>query len=157
MKQIDTDFASGIVFLAISAPFGILAAGYGFGTPLRLGAGVFPLAAAILLALVGASLIVQSLRASRDRHPLAVGGLTFHRSDARSLVFIALALVFAALTLHRLGLGIAVPGAVLIASLASRELRPLQALILAAALTAFTYTIFVAGLGVRLPLILGVL
>lgn len=160
MKQIDADFVSGLVFLAISVAFGILAAGYGFGTALRLGAGVFPLAVSVLLAIIGIALVLQSMQSARSSSLTDAprkDGQPILASDIRSLLFIALSLLFGAWTLRRFGLAIAVPGTVLIASLASREFRLIPALILALALTAFTYTIFVAGIGVRLPLIAGLL
>lgn len=149
MKSIDADFAAGLLFLVIAAAFGITATSYGFGSVQRLGAGVFPLVVSLLLAPVGLALVVNALR---GRIGEAMAPL-----DLRALFSILAALLFAAATLRHVGLVVAVPGAVLIASRASRELTIMKALGVAAFLTVFVWAVFVLGFSVRLPLLAGVL
>ncbi|SDN41462.1 tripartite tricarboxylate transporter TctB family protein [Ensifer sp. YR511] len=149
MKSIDSDFAAGLLFLVIAAAFGITATTYGFGSVQRLGAGVFPLAVSCLLGPVGLVLVIKALR---GRIGEAIAPI-----DLRALVSILAALLFAAATLRHAGIVVAVPGAVLIASRASRDLTVVQALGISAFLTIFVWAVFVLGFSVRLPLLAGVL
>ena len=147
MKSIDSNLAAGLTYLGIAAAFAIPALDYGMGSGLRLGAGVFPFVVSLLLAAVGAALVVAALR-SPDRGEARVPVLPF---DVRAMVCVMAALVFGAWTLRRFGIVVAVPGAILISSLASKEISWRGAALLAVFLTAFVWVVFVGGLGVRLP------
>ncbi|MFT3805280.1 MAG: tripartite tricarboxylate transporter TctB family protein [Burkholderiaceae bacterium] len=146
MKAIHADRASGIAFLAVAIFFAIPTFGYGMGTLLRFGAGVFPLVVSVLLGVVGLALIVRSF---------AVSGDVVLPFDLRAVAFIVAGMLFGAVALGRFGLVVAVPGSVILASFASREKHPLGVIVSAAVLTLFAWLIFVVGLGVRLPLIGG--
>ncbi|WP_018431314.1 tripartite tricarboxylate transporter TctB family protein [Hoeflea sp. 108] len=146
MKSVETDRASGAVFVALAGLFAVPAFSYGMGSFARLGAGVFPLAVSILLGLVGVALILRSFAGEGDKV------LPF---DLRAMVFIVAGMLFGAFGLNRFGLVVAVPGAVILASFASRERRPVGVLVAAAVLTLIAWLVFVAGLGVRLPLVAG--
>ena len=82
MKMIDPNLAAGLTVLGIAAAFAIPALGYGMGSGLRLGAGVFPLVVSLLLTAVGAALVVAALR-SPDRGEARVPVLPF---DLRAMV-----------------------------------------------------------------------
>lgn len=146
MKSVETDRASGAVFVVLAGLFAAPAIDYGLGTFARLGAGVFPLAVSILLGLVGMALILRSFAGEGDKV------LPF---DLRAMAFIVAGMLFGAFGLNRFGLVVAVPGAVILASFASRERRPVGVLIAAAVLTLFAWLVFLVGLGVRLPLVAG--
>jgi hypothetical protein len=146
MKAIQVDLASGIAFLAVAVFFAIPTFGYGMGTLTRFGAGVFPFVVSILLGLVGLALVVRSF---------ATGGGAMLPFDLRAVCFIVAGMLFGAIALGRFGLVIAVPGAVILASFASREKHMLGVIVSAAVLTLFAWLVFVVGLGVRLPLIAG--
>ena len=146
MKSVETDLASGAVFVVLAGLFAVPAFSYGMGSFARLGAGVFPLAVSILLGLVGVALILRSFAGQGDKV------LPF---DLRAMMFIVAGMLFGAFGLNRFGLVVAVPGAVMLASFASRERRPVGVLVAAAVLTLFAWLVFVVGLGVRLPLVAG--
>lgn len=146
MKAIHADRASGIAFLAVAVFFAVPAFGYGMGTLTRFGAGVFPLVVSVLLGLVGLALIARSF---------AAGGDVVLPFDLRAVAFIVAGMLFGAVSLGRFGLVVAVPGAVILASFASREKHLLGVIVSAVVLTLFAWLIFVVGLGVRLPLIAG--
>ncbi len=99
MKTIDSNLAAGLVFLLIAAAFAIPALGYGMGSRLRLGAGVFPLIVSLLLAAVGMALVVAALRAREQGHA-RIPVLPF---DLRAMVCEMAALVFVG------GLGVRLP------------------------------------------------
>ncbi|EHK78003.1 Tricarboxylate transport protein TctB [Sinorhizobium meliloti CCNWSX0020] len=149
MKSADADRASGYAFLAVALLFGIPAFGFGLGSFTRFGAGVFPLVISSILAIVGATLVLHSVMRSGEA---ANKILAF---DFRAMTAVVGGMLFGAFCLRRFGLVVAVPGAVILASLASRELRPKGTLIAAAVLTLFAWLVFVVGLGIRLPLIVG--
>jgi hypothetical protein len=146
MRPVEADRASGIVFLAVAILFAVPALGYGMGSFARFGAGVFPLVVSALLGLVGTALILRSFKAEGEKV------LPF---DLRAMAFIVAGMLFGALGLNRFGLVIAVPGAIVLASFASRERRPVGVLVSAVGLTLFAWLVFVVGLSVRLPLIAG--
>lgn len=132
--------------MAVAILFAVPAFGYGVGTFSRFGAGVFPLVVSALLALVGITLILRSL---------GEAGVPVLPFDLRAVLFIVAGMLFGAVSLDRFGLVVAVPGAVILASFASRERHPLGVAVAAVALTLFAWLVFVLGLGVRLPLIAG--
>ena len=147
MKSADADRASGLTFLAVAILFAVPAASYGLGSLTRFGAGVFPLVVAGLLACVGIALVVRSIGKTDGDKVLPF--------DLRAVAAIVAGLLFGAFCLRRFGLLVAVPGAVILASFASRELRPVGTLVAAVVLTLFIWLVFVVGLGIRLPLIAG--
>ena len=56
-----TDFFSGVMFTAVGAAFAIGATTYNVGNGARMGPGYFPLMLGVLLAILGAIIIFQSL------------------------------------------------------------------------------------------------
>jgi len=149
MKLSDSDRATGLLYLILAVCFVVPAIGYGFGSVRRLGAGVFPLVVGLLLALVGLLLVIRSLCGHK--------GAAVAEMNLRTPAYIVAALVFAAATLRVGGIAVAVPGAVLISSRASRDFPIPHALGLAALLTVFVWLVFVVGFSVRLPFLAGVL
>jgi Tripartite tricarboxylate transporter TctB family len=55
------DFASGLMFLAAGSVFAVRATHYAMGDSVKPGAGLFPLILAVLLAIVGAVVLLKSL------------------------------------------------------------------------------------------------
>ena len=137
------DFLSGILFLFIGLFFSIYAYSYPLGSAARLGPGAFPFYVGILLSAIGLFLILKSWAGS---------GETIHPFNLKSIGLITLALVLGAATLTSLGVIVAVPTTVVIASLAARRPRVLPVIAMAIVLTAFTYLVFVVALGIQLPL-----
>ncbi|CAH1658770.1 tripartite tricarboxylate transporter TctB family protein [Chelatococcus asaccharovorans] len=140
------DFLSGILFLLIGAFFSIYAYSYPLGSSARLGPGAFPFYVGILLSVIGLVLILKSWAST---------GEAIQAFNIKSLGLITLSLVLGAATLTSLGVIVAVPITVVIASLAARHPRVLPIIAMALLLTAFTYLVFVVALGIQLPLFPG--
>lgn len=137
------DFVSGALFLAIGLFFSVYAYSMSLGSFARLGPGAFPFGVGVLLSLIGAAIALKALAGSSE---------AMLRFDAKSLVLIALALLVGGATLTSLGVIVAVPATVLLASLASASFRLRTAVAMALLLTLFTYLVFILGLGLQLPL-----
>lgn len=133
------DLLAGLVFLALAAAFGFAALGYELGTAFRMGPGYFPLVLAGILALLGLVIAANGMRT--EGGPL--GGIPF-----RGLALVLLAPVVFGLTARGLGLVPSIALVVLIGAFASVFARPLSALLLALALTAFCTAVFSFGLGI---------
>ncbi len=146
MKRMSADRTSGIAFLAVAVCFGIPSFSYGLGSTLRFGAGMFPLVISGLLAIVGATMVLGS---SAPASAEAVKSF-----DLRAMAAIMAGLIVGAIMLQQFGLLIAVPSTVIVASFASRELRPIGVLAAAAVLTLFVWLVFVAGLHLPIPVFL---
>ncbi len=149
MKRTDADIASGAIFMVIAGCFAFPTFSYGLGTALRLGAGVYPLVISIVLGVVGGSLVVTGLLRKRV-DPIKP-------FDIRAMFFILIAMIFGALTLRTLGIVVAIPGTILIASFASPRAALKPIIWTSVLLTVFTWLVFVKALQVRLPLLVGVL
>jgi hypothetical protein len=135
------DVIAGALFVAIGAWFVVSALELEIGTALRMGPGYFPLILAGILILLGVLVVV---RAMRDQ-PAAIGTVAW-----RGLPFILAAPVVFGLTIRGLGLVPALVLEVLLVCFASRSMRPLTAVCLAVALTAFCVGLFSYGLGLPL-------
>lgn len=141
----DDNFWTGVLFVALGAFAAIYGSRYGLGSMQRFGAGAFPAIVGVMLCSIGAALIVKALRGTLT--PAGVRPFQW-----RSLACITGAVIFGGAALQYLGLVIAVPGAVAIASLAAERPRWTPIAIMAVLLSAFAYLVFFLGLGIQLPL-----
>jgi hypothetical protein len=128
---------------AVGIAFMIVAQRYRLGTPARMGPGFFPTILGGVLVALGLSLAVPAL--VRSGEPLPRFGL-------RPLLTVLAAVIVFALLLQPLGFVLAAVILVLISGFADPELRPAETLGLALLLTVFSVGIFVALLGLPLPL-----
>jgi hypothetical protein len=139
------DVLSGLLFMAVAA-FGLwVSHDYPVGTTLRMGTGYMPRLLCWLLLGLGALVLAQGLR--QPAAPL--------RSSAQSLramLSVTLALVAFALSIERLGLVLAIVLLTGIGALATRALRPLETAIAALVLIALSWSIFIEGLGLVIPI-----
>lgn len=140
------DFWAGLMFIACGLAFAAGALNYHFGSSARPGPGYFPFGLGVLLALLGALVLFKALTIE------AHGGEPVGAIPWRPLGLITLAVVAFGLALQRLGLIVALPLLMLIASLAGGEFRLKEALLSAAALTLLSWAIFIKGLELVLPL-----
>ena len=138
------DVLAGGIFVLIGVAFVVGSLGYELGTPLRMGPGYFPLLVGALLAALGLAIVLKGL--------VAAEVLTFGTVPWRAVAAIVLALVFFGFTARRLGFVPASAVTALVTTLASRRMRPLVALAVAAGLTVASTLIFVVGLQLRIPL-----
>jgi len=137
------DFWAGLIFVAIGGGFVLLAQGYRLGDMHRMGPALFPILVGALLAALGA---IMALRA------FALDGPPVPRFEARPILVSLLAIVLFAVALQWAGLVAAVAVLVLIGANATRDVRPLDVLALAAGMIVFSVAVFVWLLGLPLPL-----
>ena len=136
------DLWAGLLFAAFGV--GALLAGRALptGTAAQMGPGYFPTALGAILVLLGLATAARALRAvTRSVPPLAL----------RPLLLVTGAVLAFGLLLRPLGLALATAGLVLIARLADRESRALEAALLAVVLAALALGLFVYGLRLPLP------
>ncbi len=140
-----SDFEAGLFFLAAGVGIVLLSSGYQIGTTSRMGPGFFPMMLGSILAAIGAVLVGRGLLLSgRGDDTPAI--------DWRSAVVVLGSVAVFGLLLRMAGLLLAIVALVLIASLAAEDSRFKWSLLLAVALALFCYLIFVAGLGLPLPI-----
>ena len=145
MKRIRSpqDAAAGLFLMAL----GVIAlwgsAGLSMGSLGQMGPGMWPRALAALTALGGIGLFVGAF---------FTPGAGLERWRLREPLFVLGAAVVFALTIRPLGLVVAAPAVVLIAALASRESRWIEAVIFAVVITALCAGLFKYALGLPIPL-----
>ena len=139
---------AGLMFIGIAA-FGLwVSRHYPVGTALRMSTGYVPRLLCWILIGLGAVILVQGLReADAPDAPQEPGA----RVLLRPIVMVTLSLIAFGLALEPLGLVIAILLLVAIASFATRELKPWETLAAAAGLSVLAWAIFVAGLGLPIP------
>jgi hypothetical protein len=145
MKRSVKDILAGLTFAGFGLAFAVGALAYEVGDPVRMGPGFFPLIVGVLLAILGA-LIAATRSTEPDDEPISA-------PPWRAAGLILAALVVFGLTVRGLGLVPSIFVTSLLATLASRETKPLSALLLAVGLTLLSIAIFVFALSLRLPLV----
>jgi len=118
--------------------------GYELGTPLRMGPGYFPLLVGSIVAALGLAVVVKGL--------IAGEAISFGAIPWRAVIAILLAVVFFGFAVRRLGFVPTSAVTALLTTLASRRVRPLTALAVAAGLTVAATLIFIVALQLPLPL-----
>jgi hypothetical protein len=136
------DFWSGLMFIAFAAVAMLAAGGYSLGSVGKMGPGYFPLMLGYVLALIGVILVARSF---------VIQGEGVSRLSVLPLMVVVLGVCLFAFSIETLGLVIAVATVTFISALASKEFRPIETGLLAAALAAFAAGIFVYGLRLPLP------
>jgi hypothetical protein len=140
------DFFSGLMFLVVGVVFAVGATNYPMGTSARPGAGYFPLILSVLMAILGAVVLFKSLTIETE------GGDRIGAIAWRPLIVIVVAIAVFGASINRLGLVLAVPILIMIASLAGDEFKWLGVIVNAVVLTAFSWLIFVYGLKLTIPM-----
>jgi Tripartite tricarboxylate transporter TctB family len=139
------DFWSGLMFLAVGIAFAWGATNYSFGTSARPGPGYFPFGLGILLAILGAIVLFKALTVE------TAGGDPVGSLAWKPLIFIVTTVAVFGWALPHLGMVIAIPILVVVASLAGDEHHWGESLVNAAILTAGSWAIFVLGLSLTIP------
>jgi hypothetical protein len=137
------DFWAGLIFVAIGGGFVLLAQQYRLGDMHRMGPAMFPTLIGALLAALGLIIALRSF---------VLDGAPVPRFDARPIGISRLAIVLFGIALQWLGLVAAIAALVLVGAYASREVRLLDNLALAAVMIVFSVAVFVWLLGLPLPL-----
>jgi hypothetical protein len=141
------DFWSGIMFIAVGLGFAWGATDYSFGSSARPGPGYFPFGLGLLTALLGAIVLFKALTIEVE------GGDPVGAFAWKPLIIIVGSMVLFGLLLPRLGMFIALPLLVITSALAGDEFHPVEALINAAIITAFSWLVFIYGLNLTIPLL----
>ena len=136
------DFYAGLLFAAFGVVALVIARSYPLGTAARMGPGYFPQLLGILLVGLGA---VQSFIGIRSR---AAAELVWHW---RPLLILLTSVALFILVTPWLGLIAAGLALVFVSSVASREFRWREALVVGAVQGAAAAALFVYGLGLPLP------
>jgi len=137
------DFCAGLLFIAVGAAAIVIASAYPLGTAARMGPGYFPRMLGILLIGLGALLAFRGARLAGA--PLGVW-------KWRPLVTVLGSVVlFGAMVTHA-GLVLSTVVLIVLASSASREFRPREALVSGLLLSALAVGVFVIGLNLQLPI-----
>ena len=140
------DFWSGVMFILAGVGFAWGATSYNFGSAARPGPGYFPFGLGILLAVLGAAIMLKALTVpTKDGDP--VGAIAW-----RPLGLIVASVVVFGLVLPKLGMILSLPLLVLIASYAGDEFHLGEVLINSVLLTLFSWLVFIVGLGLTIPL-----
>jgi len=143
-RRSTADLLAGGIFVLIGGAFVVGSLSYELGTPLRMGPGYFPLLVGAILAALGLAIVVKGLVAGEE--------LSLEAIPWRAVIVIVVALLFFGFTVRRLGFVPTSAVTALLTTLASRRMRPLTAVAVAAGLTVASTLIFVVGLQLRIPL-----
>lgn len=137
------DFCGGLVVIAVALFAFWQAADLPIGTLGGMGPGMLPKSLAVLFGLLGALLVLDSVLEA---------GPPLERWSIRGPVFVALAMVAFGLTVRPLGLVVAGPAAIVIAALASNEVRWVETIVVGLLMTIICIGLFKFALGLPIPL-----
>lgn len=138
------DAGAGLFLVGLAAIALWESAGLSAGTLNQIGPGMIPRGLAVLTGLCGVALLVDAFLQD---------GAGLERWALRGPVFILGAAVAFALAVRPLGLAVAGPAAVVIASFASRDTRLVESLIFGVVMTLFCVGLFKMGLGLPIPVL----
>ncbi|WP_395699668.1 tripartite tricarboxylate transporter TctB family protein [Aquabacterium sp.] len=140
------DFWSGLMFVATGVGFAWGATNYSFGASARPGPGYFPFGLGILMAILGAFILFESLAVeTEDGEPIGPWAW-------KPLITIVFAVALFGVLLPRLGMAAALPILIIITSLAGDEFHWKDVLINCVVLTIGSWAIFILGLKLVIPL-----
>jgi hypothetical protein len=136
------DFVAGLMFVAFGIGAIVVAANYPLGTAARMGPGYFPRMLGILLIVLGSALALRALR---------LQGSPLPAWPWRPTIVVLGSVVMFGLIVTRVGLALSTVILIVLASTASNESRPKEAVISGIALAALAIAVFVVGLKLQLP------
>ena len=155
MNRMTKDHVGGALLLVVGVAVVVAGAGYGMGTLRQMGSGFFPVVLGVLLALIGAALLLSTRRApdgAADEPPAEMAHLSGPVVQWRGwLCIVGAALAFVVLGEHG-GLVPASFASVFIAAMGDRGNSMRAAATLAALLTVAGVIVFHYGLHLLLPL-----
>ena len=137
------DFWAGALFIGIGIGTIIVGSKYALGTAARMGPGYFPRILGILLIVLGGILALRAMRTVGEPMP---------QFRWRPLVIVLGSVVLFGAIVHTAGIALSTIILIVLASAASREFRPLEALISGVLLAILSVGVFVIGLQLQLPI-----
>lgn len=138
------DFASGLMFILVGLGFSWVARGYSMGTAAKMGPGYFPFLLGLVLAVLGALVLIGSLSSKGEEDHLS-------RWDLKTLLWILGSVVLFGLLLKPLGMVLSVFVLVLVSSMASHEFSWKGALLNSVVLVLISMGAFVYGINLQMP------
>ncbi|ARP83324.1 tricarboxylate transporter [Bordetella genomosp. 8] len=139
------DFWSGIMFIVLGLGFATQATSYQMGTAARMGPGYFPFWLGVVLALLGAIVLIGSLsKKATETH--------VDKFEWRIAFLVLGSVVLYGVVLRFLGVYISVFLLVVVSSLASHEFNWKVAVANGIFLVVFVWLAFIKGLGLIFPL-----
>ena len=140
------DFWAGVMLIATGALAVVMARDYAFGTSLRMGPGYFPTVLGSGLVLFGLYLVVAGLK----RNEQIEGSWSL-----RALIVLPLSLVLFGLLMEHAGFIPALIVLIFGSAAAGTDFRLGEVTLLAIGLTAFAVALFIYGIGLPYPLLIG--
>ena len=140
------DFLSGLMFIGIGALGIFMAQDYPMGSALRMGPGYFPIVLSGILILMGIYCLIQGLL-----HPEAIVASW----SVRALIILPIATIIFGLLMEHAGFIPALIVLVFISAAAGNEFKLWEVAVMAAGLTVGSWALFIWGLGLPYPLLVG--
>ncbi|HQR09729.1 MAG TPA: tripartite tricarboxylate transporter TctB family protein [Casimicrobiaceae bacterium] len=137
------DFWAGVLFAALGLAAIIIGSRYNLGTAARMGPGYFPRILGILLIVLGSIIALRGLRLNGG--PIAAW-------KWRPTVIVLGSVVIFGLILTKVGMAISVVILIVLASAASAEFRPKEAIVSGILLAMLAVGVFVVGLKLQVPI-----
>jgi Tripartite tricarboxylate transporter TctB family len=137
------DFYSGLIFIGFGVAAIAIGTNYSLGTAARMGPGYFPRILGIMLIVLGAALSLRALR---------VQGSPLPGWKWRPTLIVLGSVVLFGVIVNTVGLALSTILLILLASAASYEFRPKEALISGVLLAMLAVGVFVIGLKLQLPI-----
>jgi hypothetical protein len=137
------DFFAGVIFIAFGIAAIVIGSNYALGTAARMGPGYFPRILGILLILLGSALTLRALR---------LQGAPLPGWKWRPTSIVLGSVVLFGLIVTHVGLVLSTIALIVLASVASHEFRPKEAVVSAILLAALAVGVFVIGLKLQLPI-----
>lgn len=138
------DLAAGLTFTVIGIGFALGARNYSMGSAASMGPGYFPALLGTVLAILGLLIALQSLAKQQEHQQIgAIAWRPLLLIISANLLFGICLVGIPSIGLPPLGLALGIAVLVVVASLASREFKLRESLILAAILAAASYATFI--------------
>ena len=142
----NTDFLSGLQFIAVGGLGWWMARDYPFGSALRMGPGYFPTVLSVIMVVSGIYFLIKGIRSDE-----VVQG----NWSIRALIILPISMAIFGYLMDEAGFIPAAVALVFISAAASREFKWIEVTIFSVGLTAVCAAGFIYGLGMPWPLIKG--
>jgi hypothetical protein len=134
------------MFVVVGVIFAVGATNYSMGTSAKPGAGYFPLILSVIMAILGAIVLFKSLTIETE------GGDPIGSIAWRPLLVIVVSIAVFGAVLPRLGMFMTIPLLIVMVSFAGDEFSWKGVIANSVVLTAFSWVVFIWGLGLTIPL-----
>ena len=139
------DLLAGSMFAIAGVCFAVGATSYSFGSAARPGPGYFPFGLGLMLAVMGAVILVRGLATQQSPDQ------QIRRMSRRPLPIVVLAILSFAVTLPTLGMVLALPILIAIISAAGDQFSWRDVIVSSVVLTLGSWLVFIKGLALTLP------